>query len=253
MESAVLRDDMVASLEHETKGVVRSDHVGLALRTVPRQEFVPVDADQGAYTDQSFDHRGTRILSPSTVARLLEALDVDEDDSVLVVGAGVGYTAAVLAEIVGDCNVHAVDITRTMVYEARQNLDSAGYGGVFVDCRDGADGLPEYAPFDRILVEAAAIEPPRALVEQLASEGRLVVPLGGGTQRLTAIERSTTGGAETVQQFGNVALAPLLVDGEQSDTLERNRTAREDRELAERHEQTRRGWEHEWIDWDGYV
>ncbi|WP_458190670.1 protein-L-isoaspartate O-methyltransferase family protein [Haladaptatus sp. NG-WS-4] len=252
MESAVLRDDMVASLEHETKGVVRSDHVGLALRTVPRQEFVPVDADQGAYADQSFDYRGTRILAPSTVARLLEALDVREDDSVLVVGVGVGYTAAVLAEMVGERNVHAVDITRTIVYEARQNLESAGYGGVFVDCRDGADGLPEYAPFDRILVEAAAIDPPRTLVEQLSSEGRLVVPLGGGSQRLVAIERSPLGSAEATEQFGSVAFSPLLVDGEQSDTLERNRTAREDREFAERHAQTRRGWEHEWIDWDGY-
>lgn len=70
MEPAVLRDDMVASLEHETKGVVRSEWVGFALRTVPRHEFVPIDAEQGAYSDQSFDHRGTRILAPSTVARL---------------------------------------------------------------------------------------------------------------------------------------------------------------------------------------
>lgn len=252
MEPAVLRDDMVASLEHETKGVVRSEWVGFALRTVPRHEFVPIDAEQGAYSDQSFDHRGTRILAPSTVARLLEALDVDEDDSVLVIGAGVGYTAAVLAEIVGDRNVHAVDITRRIVYEARQNLDTAGYGGVFVDCRDGADGLPEYAPFDRILVEAAAIDPPQALVEQLTPEGRLVIPLGGGNQRLVAVERSATGVAKIVQRFESVAFRPLLVDGEQSDSLERNRTAREDREFAERHAQTRRGWEHEWIDWDGY-
>ncbi|WP_435151530.1 protein-L-isoaspartate O-methyltransferase family protein [Haladaptatus sp. DFWS20] len=252
MEPAVLRDDMVASLEHEMKGLVRSDHVGLALRTVPRHEFVPIDADAGAYSDQSFDHRGTRILAPSTVARLLEALDVREDDSILVVGAGVGYTAAVLAEIVGEHNVHALDITRTIVYEARQNLDSAGYGGVLVDCRDGADGLPEYAPFDRILVEAAAIEPPRTLVSQLTADGRLVLPLGSGTQRLVAVEPSDSGAPEPVEEFGTTAFAPLLVEGEQSDTVERNRTNREDREFAEQHAQTRRGWEHDWIDWDGY-
>ncbi|SIQ74835.1 protein-L-isoaspartate(D-aspartate) O-methyltransferase [Haladaptatus litoreus] len=254
MEPAVLRDDMVASLEHEMKGLVRSDNVGLALRTVPRHEFVPIDAEQGAYADQSFDHRGTRILAPSIVARLLEALDVREDDSVLVVGAGVGYTSAVLAEIVGERNVHAIDITRTIVYEARENLESAGYGGVFVDCGDGADGLPEYAPFDRILVEAAAIEPPRTLVSQLADDGRLVIPLGSGIQRLAAVEPSDSdsGSPETVEEFGKTAFAPLLVEGEQSDTIERNRTNREDREFAERHAQTRRGWEHEWIDWDGY-
>ncbi len=252
MEPAVLRDDMVASLEHEMKGLVRSDHVGLALRTVPRHEFVPIDADEGAYSDQSFDHRGTRILAPSIVARLLEVLDVREDDSVLVVGAGVGYTSAVLAEIVGEHNVHAIDIARTIVYEARQNLESAGYGGVLVDCGDGADGLPEYAPFDRILVEAAAIDPPRTLVSQLSPDGRLVLPLGSGTQRLVAVEPTDSGTPEIAEEFGTTAFAPLLVDGEQSDTVERNRTDREDREFAERHAQTRRGWEHEWIDWDGY-
>ncbi|WP_266075137.1 protein-L-isoaspartate O-methyltransferase family protein [Haladaptatus caseinilyticus] len=252
MEPPVLRDDMVASLEHEMKGLVRSDHVGLALRTVPRHEFVPIDADEGAYSDQSFDHRGTRILAPSIVAQLLEALDVREDDSVLVVGAGVGYTSAVLAEIVGEHNVHALDITRTIVYEARQNLDSAGYGGVLVDCRDGADGLPEYAPFDRILVEAAAIEPPRTLVSQLTNDGRLVIPLGSGTQQLVAVEPVDAGVPEIAEAFGTTAFAPLLVEGEQADTIERNRTNREDREFAERHAQTRHGWEHDWIDWDGY-
>lgn len=251
MEPSALRDDMVASLEHEMKGLVRSEYIGLALRTVPRHEFIPLEAHEGAYTDQSFDHRGTKILSPSTVAQLLEALDVRETDSVLVVGAGVGYTSAVLAEIVGEENVHAVDITRTIVYEARQNLASAGYDGVFVDCRDGADGLPEYAPFDRIVVEAASIRPPHALVEQLTPDGRLVVPLGGGTQRLAAVEHARDGTPEVAEEFGTVAFSPLLVDGEQADTVERNRTDREDREFAERHFQTRRGWEHEWIDWDG--
>ncbi len=157
-----------------------------------------------------------------------------------------------LAEIVGEENVHAVDIMRTVVYEARQNLASAGYGGVFVDCRDGADGLPEYAPFDRILVEAASIQPPRSPVEQLTPDGRLVIPLGSGAQQLTAVERSTDGTPEITGKFGTVAFSPLLVDGEQADTIERNRTDREDREFAERHAQTRRGWEHEWIDWDGY-
>ena len=250
MDPAVLRDDMVDSLEHETKALVQSEAVATALRTVPRHEFVPADADRGAYLDQSFDYRGTRTLSPSTVTRLLEALDAGADDSVLVVGVGVGYTAAVLAEIVGERNVHAVDITRAIVYDARRNLESAGYGGVFVDCRDGADGLPEYAPFDRILVEAAAVEPPRALLRQLAPDGQLVMPLGSGDQHLAVVECEAADHPEVVDRCGSVAFAPLLVEGEQSGAIERNRTAREDREHAERHAQVRRGWEHEWIDWD---
>ncbi|NHN61186.1 MULTISPECIES: protein-L-isoaspartate O-methyltransferase [Halorussus] len=248
MELAVLRDDMVDSLEHSAKGVVSSESVSAAMRAVPRHEFV--DDDRLAYADRSFEHRGTRALAPSTAARLLEALDADAGDSVLVVGAGVGYTAAVLAEIVGERNVHAVDITRRVVWDARQNLAEAGYDGVFVDCRDGAEGLPEYAPFDRILVEAAAADPPRPLLRQLDTDGRMVIPLGVGDQSLTVV-----GGDEVGDQkgrpLGTVAFAPLLVEGEEAGSIERNRTVREDRERAERARERRTGWEQDWIDWDG--
>jgi len=248
MELAVLRDDMVDSLEHDSKGVVSSERLSAAMRAVPRHEFV--EDDRLAYADRSFEHRGTRVLAPSTAARLLEALDADEGDSVLVVGAGVGYTAAVLAEIVGERNVHAVDITRNVVWEARSNLASAGYEGVFVDCRNGADGLPEYAPFDRILVEAAAAEPPRSLVEQLAPGGRLVLPVGIARQSLTVVRGDDPSDPET-QPLGTVAFQPLLVEGEQAGSIERNRTVREDRERAERSRERRTGWEQDWIDWDG--
>ncbi|SDG10891.1 protein-L-isoaspartate O-methyltransferase family protein [Halorientalis regularis] len=243
MDPAVLRDDMVDSLEHESKGCVHSDAVSVAMRAVPRHEFVA--DERGAYADRPFERFGTRVLAPSTAARLLEALAPDPDDSVLVVGAGVGYTAAVIAEIVGDRNVQAIDITRRVVYDARENLASAGYGGVLVDCRDGADGLPEYAPYDRILLEAAAVSPPRALVDQLAEDGRLVMPLGTHQQSLAVVE-----GGEVTDRLGGVAFSPMLVEGEQADTPERNRTRREDREYARRDARRRRGWEQSWIDWD---
>jgi len=244
MDRAALREDMVDSLEHEAKGHVRSEAVGLAMRTVPRHEFV--DDERSAYADRQGECYGTTVLSPSTAARLLEAVAPREDDSVLVVGAGVGYTAAVLAEVAGDRNVQAVDIDRRLVYEARSNLSAAGHGGVLVDCRDGADGLPEYAPYDRILLEAAAVEPPRALVEQLAPDGRLAMPLGAREQTLVAVDRS----GEPVERFGPVAFRPMLVEGEQATTVERNRTLREDREFAEREAGGRRGWEQDWIDWE---
>ncbi|SNZ06745.1 protein-L-isoaspartate(D-aspartate) O-methyltransferase [Natronoarchaeum philippinense] len=243
MELAVLRDDMVDSLEHEAKRVVRSDRLSIAMREVPRHEFV--EDDRGAYADTSHQRLGTRVLAPSDAARLLEALDVEPDHSVLIVGAGVGYTAAVAAEIAGARNVHAIDITRSLVLEARHNLAKAGYGEVLVDRRDGADGLAEYAPYDRILLEAAAIQPPDALREQLAEDGRLVMPRGASEQTLTAFDAD--GGAE---ELGGVAFAPLLVEGEQIDAVERNRTAREDREHARREAQSRHGWQRDWIDWD---
>ena len=244
MELDVLREDMVDSLEHEAKAALQTDRIALAMREVPRHEFV--ENERVAYADRALDADGTTVLAPSTAARLLEALDVREDDTVLVVGAGVGYTAAVIAEIAGSENVHAVDIDRNMVYTARRNLDQAGYGAVFVDCRDGAAGLPEYAPFDRILLEAAAVRPPRGLLEQLAPDGRLAMPLGTTDQTLVAIEDG-----DVVERVCPVAFRPLLLEGQQPGSVERNRTAREDREFAERQARRRSGWEHEWIDWEG--
>ena len=222
MDPAVLRDDMVDSLQHDSKGVVRSAWLSAAMRAVPREAFV---GEQQAYSDRPFERMGTRVLSPSTVARLLEALDPGADDDVLVVGAGVGYTAAVLAEQVGAAKVQAIDITRRLVHDARSNLAEAGYEGVLVDRRDGADGLPEYAPYDRILVEAAAV--------------------GANEQTLAIVD--SDGEAE---RLGSVAFQPMLVEGEQADTIERNRTRREDRERAERAAESRTGWEQDWIDWD---
>ncbi len=241
MDAAVLRDDMVAGLEHESKGVIDSQSVSAAMRAVPRHEFVPDDA----YSDRSFEHRGTRVLAPSTVARLVEALSPTPGDSVLVVGTGVGYTTAVCAEIAGQHTVHAIDISRRLVIDSRKNLARAGYGGVLVDRRDGARGLPEYAPFDKILVEAATVRPPRALIDQLSTRGRLVLPVGTRDQSLVAVENG-----EISERFGPVSFGPMLVEGEQSNTVERNRTHREDRERARLTAERRTGWEHDWIDWD---
>jgi protein-L-isoaspartate(D-aspartate) O-methyltransferase len=243
MDPAVLREDMVDGLEHAGDGV--AEDVGVAMRTVPRHEFVP----EAPYDNRTQEYEGTRVLSPATVARLLEALDPSAGDNVLVVGAGVGYTAAVLAELVGAARVQAVDINRRVVLDARGNLSRAGYDAVLVDCRDGADGLPEYAPFDRVLVEAAAVRPPRALVEQLASGGRLAMPVGTGDQTLAAFER-VGDDAERVDTYGPVAFQPLLVAGEEPGGPARNRTEREDREFARQGYFAPAGWEQEWIDWD---
>jgi len=244
MDKAVLRDDMVDSLEYEAKGFVRSDAVSVAMRTVPRHEFV--EAENAAYSDRSFERFGTTVLSPSVAARLLEALAPEPGASVLVVGSGVGYTAAVVAEIAGSETVQAIDISRRLVVDARRNLSAAGYGAVLVDRRNGMGGLPEYAPYDRILLEAAAVDPPEALVDQLADDGRLVMPLGATDQSLVAIDAS----GDVVERFGPVAFRPMLLEGEEPDTVERNRTLREDREHAERNSRGRRGWEMEWLDWD---
>lgn len=245
MDPAVLREDMVDGLEH-TLGRPLPEGIGVAMREVPRHEFV----EESPYDNRPSRVDGTVVLAPATVARLLTALDPREGDDVLIVGAGVGYTAAVLAELVGARHVHAVDISRSVVYQARQNLEVAGYGATLVDCRDGADGLPGYAPFDRILVEAAAVEPPANLLDQVDAGGRLVLPRGSTDQTLVAVEPDDSGsGYRVVDERGPVRFAPLLVDGEQPGVT-RNRTVREDREFAEQGYFAKHGWEHEWVDWD---
>ncbi|WP_096393996.1 protein-L-isoaspartate O-methyltransferase [Halorubrum trapanicum] len=266
MDDASLRADMIEGLEHQI-GEPIEPPVLTALQRVPRDPFVD-DSPRGGV-----DGDDPHSLSLPTLVRLVTALDAAEGDSVLVVGAGVGYSVAMLAEIAGARRVHAIDIDRSAVHAARSNLDAAGYGAVLVDRADGADGLPAYAPYDRILLETAVVEPPRSLREQLASGGRIVYPRGAGVQTVAAIEPSPTAetdltapsesdsdadddpapaGFETVETHGPARLQPMLVDGEQPGA-ERNRTRREDAERAERGRQRRHGWEQDWIDWDDHL
>ncbi|MDZ5812131.1 methyltransferase [Halorubrum sp. AD140] len=254
MDEASLRADMIEGLEHQL-GEPLGASVLTALQRVPRETFV----DDSPYANAASDEAGTRVLAPATAVRLIAALDAAEGDDVLLVGAGVGYSAAMIAEIAGARHVHAVDIDREAVSLARSNLSEAGYDAVLVDRRDGANGLPEYAPYDRILLEAAVVEPPRALREQLDDGGRIVYPRGTTVQTVVAIEPDAAGeagpdddapaGFRTVETAGPARLRPMLADGEQRD-VERNRTRREDAERAAYGRLARHGWEQEWIDWD---
>ncbi len=241
MDPEALRDDMVDGLQHEARGQLKSTELASAMRAVPRHRFVE---EAGAYEDVPHQIDGSTVLAPSTVADLFEMLSIEPDDSVLIVGAGVGYTAAVAAELAAARRVHAVDIDRLLVRLARQNLATAGYREVLVDRRDGATGLPGYAPYDRILVEAAVVEPPRALMNQLATGGRLVAPTGVADRAITAYE-----GGQAVDRGPPATMDPLLVEGEQRGAIERNRTHREEAERARLAAEARTGWELEWIDW----
>lgn len=254
MDEASIRADMIEGLEHQI-GERLDAPVLSAIQRVPRETFV----DDSPHASGGNAGTGNRSLTAETVVRLITSLDVDEGDDVLVVGAGVGYSVAMLAEIAGARHVHAVDIDREAVSLARSNLSKAGYDAVLVDRRDGANGLPEYAPYDRILLEAAVVEPPRTLREQLAEDGRIVYPRGTTVQTIAAIEPGSSrqrdpeddapSGFSTVETAGPVRVQPMLVDGEQAG-VERNRTRREDAERAEQGHFARHGWEQEWIDWD---
>ncbi|WP_058367088.1 protein-L-isoaspartate O-methyltransferase family protein [Haloparvum sedimenti] len=251
MDEAALRVDMIERLEHDI-GESLGERVLSALGAVPRETFV----SSSPYGADASQEEGTRALAPATVARMLTALDAREGDETLIVGAGVGYTAAALAEIVGSRHVHAVDVDRDAVHLARSNLADAGYDAVLVDRRNGVEGLPEYAPFDRVLLEAAVVRPPRALIDQLSADGRIVYPKGTGVQTVVAAEPTVADREErgpddfaVVEEAGPARLHAMLAEGERGG-VERNRTRREDAERADQGHFARAGWEQDWIDWD---
>jgi protein-L-isoaspartate(D-aspartate) O-methyltransferase len=161
-----------------------------------RRELFVAESDRGlAYADVPLPiGYGQTISQPFMVALICEAAGVRRGNRVLDVGAGSGYQAAVLAEM--GAEVHAIERIPALAEVARANLSRAGYGRVTVHVGDGSLGLPEEAPFDVIVVAAAAPRVPPALYEQLDVGGRLVVPVGGTReQRLELVVKSPEGPA----------------------------------------------------------
>jgi protein-L-isoaspartate(D-aspartate) O-methyltransferase len=168
-----------------------------AMSRVRRDAFVDERDRRRAYLDMPLRIGfGQTISQPYMVALICQTADVHEGDRVLDIGTGSGYQAAVLAEL--GAEVHTVERIPELAERARRNLEGAGYESVDVHVGDGSLGLADLAPFDAIVVAAAAPEMPSALYEQLVSGGRLIVPVGGPHgQRLEVIVRSPEGPAVT--------------------------------------------------------
>ncbi|MBA2536391.1 MAG: protein-L-isoaspartate(D-aspartate) O-methyltransferase, partial [Actinobacteria bacterium] len=149
-----------------------------AMEAVPREAFVDDDDHKRAYRDMPLAIGfGQTISQPYMVALICQVADVREGEKVLDIGTGSGYQAAVLAELGAD--VHTIERIPELAQKARDRLAAAGYEDVRVHVGDGSLGLPEEAPFDAIVVAAAAPELPPAAYEQLVPQGRLVAPIGG--------------------------------------------------------------------------
>lgn len=188
---------------------VRDSHVLRAMAQAPRERFVDADMADLAYEDMPLPiGQGQTISQPYIVAAMIEAAGVRPGDRVLEVGAGSGYAAAVLGLIAKQ--VYAVERLETLAALARQRLAALGYRNVQVLTGDGARGLPDHAPFDAILVSAGAPSVPAALKQQLATGGRLVIPVGGHDgQRLKKIIRRTEDRYEE-QDLEGVLFVPLV-------------------------------------------
>ncbi len=182
-----------------------------AMRTVPRERFLPEQLAEFAYDDTPLPiEEGQTISQPYIVATMAAAAELTPRSRVLEVGAGSGYGAAVLSRIAGE--VWTIERHEPLANEARARLAALGYDNVHVVCGDGTLGLPEGAPFDAIVVTAGGPVVPQALIEQLVEGGRIVIPVGPETrgQRLLRIRRRPDGIIE--EDLGPVRFVPLIGD-----------------------------------------
>jgi protein-L-isoaspartate(D-aspartate) O-methyltransferase len=163
-----------------------------AMENVPRHLFVPEGLRRSAYADEPLPiGEGQTISQPYIVAYMTEALDLRGGERVLEIGTGSGYQTAVLAEIAGE--VFSVELIESLSLRAREALRAMGYGNIQFRVGDGSGGWPEAAPFDAVIVTAAAARVPEALEGQLAPSGTLVIPVGTDFQELLRIRRKKKG------------------------------------------------------------
>jgi len=187
---------------------IHDPRVLAAMDKVPRHEFVSPGNWPEAYADRPVAIAEQQTTSqPYIIASMLQAAEIKPTDRVLEIGAGSGYQTAILAELASE--VFGVERYSTLTEEARRVLDNLGYQNVTLSTGDGTLGLPEFAPYDVIIVSAAAPHVPPALVEQLASGGRLVIPVGNAQQQVLEIVRKQQDGI-TVDCLEGCRFVPLI-------------------------------------------
>ena len=188
------------------------DAVMAAMGKVPRHRFVPALQDIFAYDNRPLPiGEGQTISQPYIVALMTDLLDPKSADTVLEVGTGSGYQAAVLAELVA--KVYTIEIVEPLARRARQVLGELGYRNVEVRVGDGYGGWPAAAPFDAIIVTAAPAAVPQPLIDQLKPGGRMVIPVGGPSdvQQLLLVEKQSDG-RTTTRRTLPVRFVPLTGD-----------------------------------------
>jgi protein-L-isoaspartate(D-aspartate) O-methyltransferase len=196
------------------KGV--PDKVLAAMEKVPRDLFVEGHFKAHALDDMALPiDAGQTISQPSVVARMTEALDIGPRHKVLEVGTGSGYQAAILSQLAR--RVYSLERHRTLSIKARARIDALKLQNVVITTGDGSLGMPDQAPFDRILLTAAAEDPPANLLEQLRMGGIMVLPVGqsDAVQSLIKVEKTLEGLNYT--ELGDVRFVPLVAGIAKSD------------------------------------
>jgi protein-L-isoaspartate(D-aspartate) O-methyltransferase len=188
---------------------IRDERVLAAMATVPRHVFVPVPVRDQAYGDHAVPIGFQQTISqPFVVGWMTEALALRGNERVLEVGTGSGYQAALLGLLARE--VFTVERVAILARRARWTLRALGFGNVHVFIGDGSVGLAGHAPYDAILVTAAAPEVPDELVAQLAPGGRMVVPVGRGAIQSLRLIRRSDDDRLTTTDYGGVVFVPLV-------------------------------------------
>jgi protein-L-isoaspartate(D-aspartate) O-methyltransferase len=186
----ILRQQMVTS-QLRARGI-SDERVLEAMSRVPRHEFAPERFRDQAYEDHPLPiGEGQTISQPYIVAIMLQALALSPKDKVLEVGTGSGYVTALLAELTAD--VMSIERHASLAESARSLLERLAYEKVRISTRDGWQGFPDAAPYNAIVVSAAASEMPRALIAQLAEGGRMIIPVGSGDSQQLQLMRKQNG------------------------------------------------------------
>jgi len=187
---------------------IRDERVLNAMARVPRHLFVSAEKQSRAYEDQPLEiESGQTVSQPYIVAAMLQALELKESDRVLEIGTGSGYQTAILAELASQ--VFTVERQVLLHQRAKERLEELGCRNVVFTLGDGSQGFPEHAPYNVIIVSAAAPRIPQALRDQLADPGRLIIPVGSeDTQQLQLVLRSQ--GTERVEVLDGCRFVPLI-------------------------------------------
>lgn len=208
---SMLRQALVESLVEE--GVIRSKIVKEAMLKVPREEFVPIHLRHYAYEDTPLPiGYGQTISAPHMVALMCEEAQLAPGMRVLEIGTGSGYHAAVIAEIVGPKGaVYSIERLAELSSFARRNLARTGYlDRVTLIIGDGSMGYPPAAPYDRIIVTAAAPEVPPPLIDQLARNGIMVIPVGDRFNQVLYVVRKKSDGSIEYRTVTPCLFVPLI-------------------------------------------
>ncbi len=205
-EEWLLRQKMVQQIA--ARGIVEP-YVIESMRQVPRHLFIPLSQRAQAYEDHPIPiAAGQTVSQPFIIARMCEAANLGSNSKVLEIGTGSGYSAAVLAHIAS--HVYTVERLPQLAKEAQARLSALGYSNITVKQADGTLGLLEFAPYDAIIVTAAAPAIPHALLDQLAPNGTLIIPIGDTTSQMLVRMRKQLDGTMSHEALEAVRFVPLI-------------------------------------------